>query len=227
MEDTNNILDLADALAGFSNLEPADAEDFRKRHAGFLPDIWWTMPAFFSETDKRPRVWQLHQQTLQEAWQARFPLDKCVKLIGAGTFPYKAIQDLTAKQNIVAPELANAEFAKTTVVIPSTDPRYAEALALTTTTLEMDPAGLAKYEAVYPYMQAVMFLGTNPWRALFCGLCGKRFVADKPGRRFCSEDCTKAARKGSRRVWWSKHGENWREVKTKAGRKRSSKKGAK
>ena len=223
MEDTNNILDLADALAGFSNLEPADAEDFRKRHAGFLPDIWWTMPAFFSETDKRPLVWQLHQQTLQEAWQARFPLDKCVKLIGAGTFPYKAIQDLTAKQNIVAPELANAEFAKTTVVIPSTDPRYAEVLALATTTLEMDPAGLAKYEAVYPYMQAVMLLATESWRARFCPFCGNRFAADIPARRFCSDKCFQESRRRYGNAMWAKHGKEWRSSKKKSSTKRTKK----
>jgi hypothetical protein len=75
---------------------------------------------------------------------------------------------------------------------------------------------------VWPYQQAVMFLGTNPWRALFCGLCSKRFVADKPGRRFCSEDCAKEARKRGQLAWWNQHGENWRNGKAKQKETRKS-----
>jgi hypothetical protein len=60
-----------------------------------------------------------------------------------------------------------------------------------------------------PFQKAVMFLTVEPWRARLC-ICGKRFVADKPSRRFCSTKCSAEARKLSRRVWWSEHGKNWR-----------------
>src|SRR5215472_1355911 len=63
---------------------------------------------------------------------------------------------------------------------------------------------------VWPYQRAVMFLGTEQWRARFCGQCGTRFVADKPARRFCSNKCSSKARKDSRAVSWTKHGEKWR-----------------
>ncbi len=63
---------------------------------------------------------------------------------------------------------------------------------------------------VWPYQRAVMLLGVEPWRARFCAQCGKRFVADKPARRFCSNACSTKARQASRSVSWSKHGEKWR-----------------
>jgi hypothetical protein len=77
---------------------------------------------------------------------------------------------------------------------------------------------------VWPYQHAVMFLAVEPWRARFCGQCGKRFVADKPARRFCSSRCSAGARKTSRSVSWSKHGEKWRETyETKRAKGKSTK----
>ncbi len=71
---------------------------------------------------------------------------------------------------------------------------------------------------VWPYQRAVMLLGVEPWRARFCPLCGKRFVADKPARRFCSDACASKARKHSRRAWWSEHGKEWRVNRSKGKR---------
>jgi hypothetical protein len=74
---------------------------------------------------------------------------------------------------------------------------------------------------VWPYQRAVMFLGVEPWRARFCGVCGKRFVADRPRRLYCSNACSGKARGGSRAASWRKHGEKWRAryEKKKAKRK--------
>jgi hypothetical protein len=85
---------------------------------------------------------------------------------------------------------------------------------------EFEP-DLLSYPA-WPYQMAVMFLGVESWRARFCGQCGKRFVADKPARRFCSNPCAGKARQASRSLSWSKHGEKWRDryERKKAGRKR-------
>lgn len=73
----------------------------------------------------------------------------------------------------------------------------------------------------YPYQYAVMFLAIEPWRARFCPRCGKRFVADKPARRFCSTACTGNARQGTRAASWKRHGKKWRTryEKKKASRK--------
>jgi len=63
---------------------------------------------------------------------------------------------------------------------------------------------------VWPYQRAVMLLGVEPWRARFCAQCGKRFVADKPARRFCSNGCAAKTRKHSKRDWWAAKGKEWR-----------------
>lgn len=67
----------------------------------------------------------------------------------------------------------------------------------------------------WPYQRALMFLAVEPWRARFCGICGKRFVAGKPATRFCSAKCAGSARKNSRDAWWHKGGERWRRKREK------------
>lgn len=75
------------------------------------------------------------------------------------------------------------------------------------------------FDAVWPYQKAVMFLGTNPWRACVC-ICGNRFVADKPARRFCSDQCFQQSRRRSKQAWWSENGEMWREGRLKVTAKK-------
>lgn len=62
----------------------------------------------------------------------------------------------------------------------------------------------------WPYQRALMFLAVEPWRARFCGVCGRPFVADKPATRFCSTKCAGDARQKSRNKWWHREGERWR-----------------
>ena len=67
----------------------------------------------------------------------------------------------------------------------------------------------------WPYQRALMFLAVEPWRARFCGECGKPFVADKPATRFCSTKCAGNARQKSRNAWWRREGERWRRKRGK------------
>jgi len=78
---------------------------------------------------------------------------------------------------------------------------------------------------VWPYQNAVAFLAAQPWRALFCTACGKRFAADKPGRKFCSDACTAKARKASKLASWHEHKDEWRSgSKVKAAKVKKGKK---
>jgi hypothetical protein len=76
----------------------------------------------------------------------------------------------------------------------------------------------------WPYQRALMFMAIESWRARFCGICGERFVAEKPARRFCSNQCASDARRMSRTAWWHEHGEKWRR---KRAMRRTSKRGEK
>jgi len=58
----------------------------------------------------------------------------------------------------------------------------------------------------WPYQLALMFLTIESWRARFCGVCSRCFVADKPARRFCSIRCSTRGRRASRMAWWRKEG---------------------
>lgn len=62
----------------------------------------------------------------------------------------------------------------------------------------------------YACQRAIVFLAIEPWRARFCSICGRRFVADKNARRYCSTDCSSRARLDSRNAWWKAYGNEWR-----------------
>jgi hypothetical protein len=208
-------MDLHDAraLALFSNLAPSDTDYFRHNYLGFVPDIWWQMSVLYSEAGEKPLLWQWHQKTLRETWKEGFPLGKCVRLIAAGSFPYELLQAQIARQNDIAPELVGAEFAPNVVAL---DRRRIEPnsqmpiLESTPGTFEIDPGGMEKYQKTYPFMEGLIFLAAESWRARVCEECGNRFVAEKPGNRFCSVRCRSAARKLSKRDWWRQSGKEWR-----------------
>jgi hypothetical protein len=74
---------------------------------------------------------------------------------------------------------------------------------------------------IWPYQEAVLFLHANPWRAKFCNNCGRRYVKEKPPQKFCSERCTREARKKGKRKLWKNHPE-WlknRKKPKKSGRR--------
>jgi hypothetical protein len=66
-------------------------------------------------------------------------------------------------------------------------------------------SGAALGKTTWPFQRAVMFLASESWRARFC-VCGKRFVADIPGRRYCSDKCFQDSRKAAMKSWWNAPG---------------------
>jgi hypothetical protein len=75
---------------------------------------------------------------------------------------------------------------------------------------------------VCPAQFAIMFLATHPWRARFCPSCGRRFVADKPSRKYCNEVCSHEARKKGKLASWRAHGKTWRTIQKLRAKKRKS-----
>lgn len=81
---------------------------------------------------------------------------------------------------------------------------------------------LPDFQSVWSYQQAVMFLGTNRWRAKFCLRCGSRFVATTPKSLYCSDACFQSSRKDSKKAWWTQHGPQWRNERTKSTKSKRS-----
>ena len=73
----------AKMLAAFANLEPADADSFRKAVApDFVPAGFWaggTIP--ISPDATSIRIWQTEQERLRSAWRSNFSLERCLDLI--------------------------------------------------------------------------------------------------------------------------------------------------
>jgi hypothetical protein len=70
--------------------------------------------------------------------------------------------------------------------------------------------GTFLYDPANDFQRAVYILFREGWRAKVCERCSRRFVADKPVQRYCSTHCSGDAKKGRGRIWWNKHGRQWR-----------------
>lgn len=91
----------------------------------------------------------------------------------------------------------------------------------------------------YPYQRAVLWLYTHSGLARLCRECKNRFVADVPGRQFCSTKCNGEHQRAKlsaqrqrlsrnptwykkelarKRRWWKKHGSKRRAQRKKAVR---------
>jgi len=68
-------------------------------------------------------------------------------------------------------------------------------------------------QSEWPAQRAILFLAVDVWRARFCQRCGKMFVADKTGRKFCSSECFATSRKNVKRLWASDAREKQRSKK--------------
>jgi hypothetical protein len=64
-----------------------------------------------------------------------------------------------------------------------------------------------------PFQRAVLYLFAHNWRARFCPVCNKRFVAAEPKNKFCSSACSEEDRRRQKREWFRKHGKAWRRAR--------------
>jgi hypothetical protein len=102
----------AERLALFSNVSgDAEVNRFRASHDAFFPrNFWnWQIRAFdqgaVSVSGPLPKLppipfWQAFQEALRGAWQARFPLEECVRLISCA-----AVADRLHGQADIEPDL--------------------------------------------------------------------------------------------------------------------------
>lgn len=193
----------AEALAVFSNLDQAGVDYFRNNYPGFFPDRIWDVVRFraLEPPDEEALDWE---------GQPSEPLDESPHII------WRQLQNelRRAWQQGFPLEASIALLSDT----------WHHGFPGEITDRGWEPRDFKP--KAWPYQKAVMFLAVDAWRARVC-LCGKRFVADKPSRRFCSEACSANARKVSRRAWWTGHGRDWRAGQEQQKRKPKGKRGKK
>lgn len=76
-------LALADALADFANLQPADAEAFRQKQPNFAPK-WWAGDVIDVEhAGAITPIWQREQARIRDLWRAGFAPLPVIQLIAS------------------------------------------------------------------------------------------------------------------------------------------------
>jgi len=102
----DDILIDAQMLGTFSNLTPAQIEEFRNSICpGFLPAEFWDIQTI-KVGQSAEFEWQSIQRSLQEAWTKRFPLDMSIQLI-IEVDKYSKLEQALRK----VPEMSNEEIA--------------------------------------------------------------------------------------------------------------------
>jgi hypothetical protein len=166
-------LKAAQTLAEFANLEPKDAEYFRQKK--FVPDVWWVV-GIIPDRDERPDsegfkagsyLWQDAQRAIREAWKTGFPLDICISLIQFGV-----------ETTLQTGQAVGRPF--------HFDPDHFGSLRFGSVQFIPSPEIMRQ---VWDYQRAVIFLHTRRWRVAHCMNCGKPFVKEAKGRKYCSDIC--------------------------------------
>lgn len=194
----------AQTLADFSNLEPSDESYFRANFPDFLPS------AVFEVNQAEPNAQGVYRLVMTQepgkppqsvfVWT---PYQRALRLAWQKRFPLDSCLELIVSLD---------RFTK--VIVQKPEER------------KLSEGGIFQKSKVWPFQRAIMFLGMQPWRARFC-VCGKRFVADIPARRFCSDKCFQDSRRQANRSWWREHGAKWRQSGRKTSKKRLKKRTAK
>jgi predicted nucleic acid-binding Zn ribbon protein len=218
---TENLRD-AQILADFSNLESSQVEYFRNNFPHFAPQAWWDAESVEPQRTRlvkrsdgslseEPLVsrkqWQETQALVRAWWRQQVKDD---------------IFSLTIMLNSVFDPGPGSAFSRR-VVEWAVRQQYPDGLA-EGVTVEIPGHKITNRsnlrEGYIPLQSAMVYLFENSWRARFCPVCGKRFVAGEPKTKFCSSTCSENDRRRQKREWFQTHGAAWR-------RKRKSKKGAK
>jgi hypothetical protein len=85
VEETRALLDAADALATFADLEPDGVDNFRRRYPEFVPQLWWTGLSW-TEGAGVHHPWIRERDRLRKAWAAGFPTDSTLELATTNLF---------------------------------------------------------------------------------------------------------------------------------------------
>ena len=176
----------AQALAMFSNLEPAEVDYFRNNYPDFVPQKWWDYTPDTIRSEKRvpmdPKQWQLSQSRIQKAWKESF---------GGGV--------------VALIDLLSLFFNPTSLFLFGQE-EDDEPKPMFANTSQMGYGSL-------PVQRGVIFLFENPWRARFCAECNKRFVAAQPKNKFCSPECSQKTRNRQKLASWNKTGSKQRSLR--------------
>jgi hypothetical protein len=224
MPRVTHILRDAQTLAYFSNLEPGEVEYFRNNYPDFAPSAWWdkkigvdneALEKQLREQDEREAernsladkqalqylskwlvasnpvqigLWQVTQEHLRNWWRA--PSKEDIPTL------------VTMLDSIFDPDLRSSTKNFAEIMVR----RYLSEYA----TIRIPRRPPIKRQGYIPMQAAIVYLFGDPWRARFCRVCHKRFVAIERRNEFCSSKCSVDYEHWRKRENWHKHKDKYR-----------------
>jgi hypothetical protein len=71
--------------------------------------------------------------------------------------------------------------------------------------------GVFRYRGACDFQRALYLLFQESWRAKICDECSAKFIARRGAQKYCSTECSGKMQRELKRIWWSEHGETWRQ----------------
>jgi hypothetical protein len=190
----NDMLVDAEMLARFSNLKPSEVEEFRNRVCrDFLPDDFWRLlSARVGDLPDTPlETWRRMQQSVQDMWAKRFPLEGSIQLITRAGHDSEQAKILARSERKSNEEIAATEQPQ---VWPFQ--RAVMYLAVNSWRARFCPACGSRFVALTP-------------KSTYC-------TEVRIGPEGKKTTCFAESRKGKKKAWWSEHGEHWRASRKEA-----------
>ncbi len=201
---SKSILVDALTLARFSNLKPAQVDDFRNSVGkDFLPDIWEKHAFGPGQLDGK-MAWEEIQGLLRQAWKRRFPLEESVTLITL--VAYRSQLEREWEEDV--PDYIKRIPKK---YPPEGSENVTKEDILGLSAFPIEQPELDRISKVWPFQRAVMLLTIDPWRARFCPTCGDRVAAVTARSTRCDNPgCFEESRRATKREAWRRKGKQWR-----------------
>jgi hypothetical protein len=177
----------AQALAGLANLDPKDIEyfqhNFRVGSQDFVPSKFWEpwepwRPSLQSDREKGVLPAEFSDYLDKPGIPVWRTVQNCLQKAWREHFPLTLCIQLISAGNV---------FGRLDDPVPWYELGFERFLTADT----------------WPYQRAVMFLGTESWRARRCLQCEKVFVAVKANQHYCRDRCFQTSRKETKRIWAS------------------------
>ena len=213
----------AQILAEFCKLEPGQAEYFRNNYPDFAPPAWWDkkVPVLDRATERNLR------KLIQEREWSKEELREKLRWIDAeakSNRPENQWQITQAYLRDWWKSSVKDDVQFLVVLLNSVfDPSRTEFTQMLRWMKRLYSSGSNLQDGYIPMQGAIVYLFANPWRARFCPVCHKPFVAGESKTKFCSTSCSDEDRRRQKREWARENLSAWRRKQKAKTKKRGGK----
>ena len=163
----------------------------------------------------RTYQWQVTQRRLREWWGSKFK-DDITSLVILLDMIYDPDPDTNRARTLehvfreILPRTWEPEKGETIINRKGNTITFPKGPVATQLPLILGVNFSNLRQGYIPMQGAIVYLFADPWRARFCPVCRKPFVAAESRTKFCSSSCSEKDRRRQKREWGRENLKAWR-----------------